>query len=152
VIKQPHPPHANEMVHTTRIHFHTPRAFEFDNGHDLKGTWRFWERHQAVKLSIAAFQYQGGKRGASYFGADLELDISSKSASVSAELVFAMVFYLLAAATVPAVTSQPARQAPSSPAPSARSSNRPTTVTPSAWAGSMLRRQKWITRPAWGNC
>lgn len=92
-----------EAAPGTRIYFRTPRIDEFDNAGDLHGGWRFWDRHQEVQLLIAAFRYSDeGQIGAPYFGTRIDINLSSKIPSVVAALLFAGLFYLTAAATVPA--------------------------------------------------
>jgi hypothetical protein len=101
VVKTPNPNDAANPHQSTRIHFYTPRMADFENGRDLDHTWKFWQRNQHVLLRLAAFEYHNGQRGPAYFGYDLRLTLSAKSPSVMAALLFAGVFYLLAATTVP---------------------------------------------------
>jgi hypothetical protein len=86
---------------STRVYFRTPRVEEFANGADLRGTWKFWERHQTVHLKLAAFSYEDGIHGKAYFGRGIKLAISNKSSSIAAAALFAAMFYLIAAATIP---------------------------------------------------
>ncbi|WP_256078365.1 hypothetical protein [Massilia sp. YIM B04103] len=102
VIQRPHPGDPNQAIASTRIYFRTPRIEEFANARDMRGTWRFWQRHQTVQLKIAAFHYDDGQRGEVYFGRKLALTVSNKSSSVLAALLFATAFYLIAAAAAPA--------------------------------------------------
>ncbi|AKU23446.1 hypothetical protein [Massilia sp. NR 4-1] len=90
-----------QTVASTRIYFRVPRSDDFANGRDLRGSWRFWQRHQDLDLKVAGLAYADGQRGEVYFGRSVHLNVSSKSASLAAALLFATCFYLVAAATVP---------------------------------------------------
>ncbi len=101
VLKLPAGAEPEQNVLRTRIYFHTPRIEDFENGSDLKRTWKFWERNQTLRLRIAAFPYNDGQRGPAYFGHGFDVRVSGKSPSMCAAALFALLFYLLAAATVP---------------------------------------------------
>ncbi|MBB5370001.1 MULTISPECIES: hypothetical protein [unclassified Janthinobacterium] len=93
----------------THIYFRAPKIEEFDNAGDLKGSWNFWDRHQQLRLRIAAFDYENGERGHVHFGRDMKLSVSSKFSSIVAATLFAAGCYLLAAAAIPALSSKGAR-------------------------------------------
>lgn len=98
-----------QKVLRTRIYFHTPRIEDFDNARDLKGAWQFWERNQTLRLRLAAFPYQDGQRGPAYFGHSIDVRVSGKSPSMVAAALFALLFYLLAAATAPVLRQRERR-------------------------------------------
>lgn len=82
---------------STRVYFRVPGVDRFASE---RAAWRFWDRDRALHLKIGAFAHADGVRGHVYFGRDLRLTVSSKSASIVAALVFAVFFYLVAGAAV----------------------------------------------------
>ncbi|MEO7494810.1 MAG: hypothetical protein ABIT83_27130 [Massilia sp.] len=102
VVKTPSPHDDTKTIESTRIYFRTPAIEEFVDASDAPVAWKFWTRHQSLHLKIAAFAYADGQRGAAYFGRDERIAISSKSQSISAALLFAVVFYVIAGAGIPA--------------------------------------------------
>lgn len=81
----------------TRIYFYTPTIREFHVPADRWGIWKFWNRYQLLHLKIAAFDYQDGQRGKTFFGRDVDITVSDKRSSVLAATLFAAFFYLIAA-------------------------------------------------------
>lgn len=101
IVSSPNAHDAARPIAATRIYFRTPKIEEFGNAGDLKGSWDFWNRHQPLRLKIAAFEYENGLRGRVHFGRDMKLTVSSKASSMLAAMLFAAGCYLLAAAAIP---------------------------------------------------
>lgn len=112
VVDSPNPHDAARPIATTRIYFRTPKIEEFSNAGDLKGSWVFWNRHQPLRLKIAAFDYEDGQRGHVYFGREMKLTVSGKASSMAAALLFTAGCYLLAAAAIPALGGNGAQPPP----------------------------------------
>jgi hypothetical protein len=101
VVKLPSQSAPEQTQANTRIFFRVPSIADFDNQAEAQRFWRFWDRDQTLHLKIAAFAYADEVRGEPYFGRDLPLTVSGKGGSVVAALLFAVFFYLLAAAAIP---------------------------------------------------
>ncbi|SHM69812.1 hypothetical protein SAMN05192549_102260 [Duganella sacchari] len=101
VVKLPSQSAPEQTQANTRIFFRVPSIADFDNQTEAQRFWRFWDRDQTLHLKIAAFAYADEVRGEPYFGRDLPLTVSGKGGSVVAALLFAVFFYLLAAAAIP---------------------------------------------------
>ncbi len=102
VVKTPREHEDNHMAESTRIYFRAPAIEEFLDASATPAVWKFWTRNQSLHLKIAAFAYVGGQRGAAYFGRDEHISISSKGQSIGAALLFALAFYVIAGAGIPA--------------------------------------------------
>lgn len=112
MVKVPDPGDPARSINATRIYFATPHHKDF-KGNPQPGTWfNFWDRHQGVSLKLAAFPYQDGVRGRPWFGRDLSIQISSRTSSEVAALLFALVCYLFAALAIspPPETTPPRRR------------------------------------------
>lgn len=99
VVKTPHWHDPEQTVASTRIYFRVPAIDDFGDG---AASLKFWKRDQALRLRIAAFDYTDGVRGRPHFGRDQPITVSAKGASIVAACLFALFFYALAAAAVPA--------------------------------------------------
>lgn len=101
-VKQPGADANEPARNATRIYFRVPAVADFGDPAATPQVWKFWQRDHSLHLKVAAFEYADGRRGQPYFGRDLPLTVSGKGASVVAALLFAVCFYLLAAAAIPA--------------------------------------------------
>jgi hypothetical protein len=99
-IKIPNASDPNQFTLATRIFFRAPSIRDFSNSADLDQFWKFWTRHEAVNLKIAAFNYQNGQRLKPWFGRALPTAISHKKTSIFAAWLFALGFYVIAAVTI----------------------------------------------------
>lgn len=100
LIKVADPGDPSKSITAARVFFVAPHYNDFLNHRISTPFYKLWERHQPVNLKLAAFTYQDGVRGAPLFGRDLSIQISNRTSSGVAALLFALICYVIAACAI----------------------------------------------------